>query len=219
MISVLLADDQALVRAGFRVLIESAQDLEVVGEAATGDEAVAVARVLCPNVVLMDIRMPGLDGIEATRQITMEPALDDTHVLILTTFESDENIFEALRAGRERIRCEGHGTCRPAPGDPSDRRRTRLALTDRYPPGHRQVRRQSARLRRSGELDALTDREREVLTLVAQGLTNEDIAMVLVLSAATVKTHINRIRSKLAIHDRAQLVVAGYEAGLVVPGA
>ncbi len=220
MIRVLLADDQALVRAGFRVLIESAPDVEVAGEAANGEEAVALARRERPDVVLMDIRMPVLDGIEATRRIAADAGLTGCRVVVLTTYEADEYIFESLRAGAsgfvlkdiepadllQAIRVVAAGE---ALLSPSVTRRIVATFAGR--PSQRLV---SAR-----ELAGLTEREREVLGLVGQGKTNDEIAGELFVSPATVKTHVSRVMSKLYARDRAQLVVAAYESGLVVPGA
>jgi len=219
-IRVLLADDQALVRAGFRVLIESAPDIAVAGEAGNGEEAVALARSERPDVVLMDIRMPVLDGIEATRRIAADGDLAGCRVLVLTTFEADEYVFEALRAGASgfllkdvepadllrAIRVVAGGEALLSPSVTS-----RLIATFAGRPSRRRV---SAR-----ELDGLTDREREVLTLVGRGKSNDEIAGELFVSPATVKTHVSRVMSKLYARDRAQLVVAAYESGLVVPGA
>jgi len=220
MTRVLLADDQALVRAGFRVLIESAPDIEVAGEAPNGEEAIALARASRPDVVLMDIRMPVLDGIEATRRIAADPDLSGCRVLVLTTFEADEYVFEALRAGASgfllkdvepadllraiRVVAAGEALLSPSVT-------RRLIATFAGRPAQRRV---SPR-----ELDGLTEREREVLALVGQGKTNDEIAGELFVSPATVKTHVSRVMSKLYARDRAQLVVAAYESGLVVPGA
>jgi DNA-binding NarL/FixJ family response regulator len=219
-IRVLLADDQALVRAGFRVLIESAADVEVAGEAANGEEAVAVARRERPDVVLMDIRMPVLDGIEATRRIAADPELAGCRVLILTTYEADEYVFESLRQGASgfvlkdiepadllraiRVVAAGEALLSPTVT-------RRIIATFAGRPSQRRV--------SSRELEALTEREREVLGLVGQGKTNDEIAGELFVSPATVKTHVSRVMSKLYARDRAQLVVAAYESGLVVPGA
>lgn len=219
MIKVLLADDQALVRAGFRVLLQSASDLEVAGEAANGEQAVALAREARPNVVLMDIRMPVVDGLEATRRIASDESLAGVHVLILTTFEADEYVFEALRAGAsgfvlkdiepadllQAIRVVAGGE---ALLSPSVTRRLIAEFAAR--PAKRRT---SAK-----NLELLTEREREVLELVGQGQTNDEIASQLFVSPATVKTHVSRVMSKLYARDRAQLVVAAYETGLVVPG-
>ena len=217
MISVLIVDDQALVRAGFRALIESADDLEVVGEAEDGEQAVARAKELDPDVILMDVRMPILDGIEATRRVFSEGV--EAKVIVLTTFDLDEYVHEALRAGAggfllkdtrpadllDAIRIVHAGE---ALLDPAITRKLieefvkRPASTDAVPP----------------DLDVLTPREREVLALVARGMSNAEIAEELVLSAATAKTHVSRIMMKLHARDRAQLVVLAYETGLVTPG-
>lgn len=219
MIRVLLADDQALVRAGFRVLLQSASDLEVAGEAGNGEQAVALAREARPDVVLMDIRMPVVDGLEATRRIASDESLAGVHVLILTTFEADEYVFDALRAGAsgfvlkdiepaellQAIRVVASGE---ALLSPSVTRRLIAEFAAR--PAKRRA---SAK-----NLELLTEREREVLELVGQGKTNDEIASELFVSPATVKTHVSRVMSKLYARDRAQLVVAAYETGLVVPG-
>ena len=218
MIRVLLADDQALVRAGFRVLIESADDIEVAGEAGSGAEAVACARRVKPDLVLMDIRMPGMDGLEATRQITQDATMASTRVLILTTFEADEYVFEALRGGASgfllkdvepadllhaiRIVAGGEALLSPSV--------TQRLIAEFATVSRRTVQRP--------ELADLTEREREVLVAVASGRSNDEIAATLFLSPATVKTHVGRIMSKLGAHDRAQLVVIAYESGLVNPG-
>jgi DNA-binding NarL/FixJ family response regulator len=214
MIRVLIADDQALVRAGFRVLIDSAPDLTVVGEAADGIEALALAGTTSPDVVLMDIRMPNLDGLSATRQIVAGP--DAPRVIILTTFDIDEYVFEALRAGASgfllkdtepsdllsAVRVVADGEALLAP---SVTRRLIEEFATRPDP-HRTP---------PEALSALTEREREVLGLVARGLTNHEIAQELVISPATAKTHVSRVMMKLAARDRAQLVVIAYETGLV----
>jgi DNA-binding NarL/FixJ family response regulator len=219
-IRVLLADDQALVRAGFEVLVNSAADLEVVGQAANGGEAVALSAQLRPDVVLMDIRMPVLDGLEATRRIAADSELAATHVLILTTYEADDYVFEALRAGAsgfvlkdiepadllQAIRVVASGEALLAPSV------TRRLIAEF---AGRPARPGSAG---AGDLKALTEREREVLGLVGQGRSNDEIAAQLFVSPATVKTHVGRVLSKLYARDRAQLVVAAYESGLVVPG-
>jgi DNA-binding NarL/FixJ family response regulator len=218
-IRVLLADDQALVRAGFRVLLESAPDVEVAGEAANGEEAVALAAQARPDVVLMDIRMPVLDGLEATRRIVADHGLEGTRVLILTTFEVDEYVFEALRVGAsgfvvkdiepadllQAVRVVARGEALLSPTV------TRRLIAEFA--GRPERRRTSP-----AALGQLTDREREVMALVAAGRTNDEIAEQLFLSPATVKTHVSRTMSKLDARDRAQLVVLAYETGLVAPG-
>ena len=217
-IRVLLADDQPLVRGGFRVLVESAEDLEVVGEAATGLEAVELTRATAPDVVLMDIRMPELDGLAATRLITAESA--GARVLILTTFEIDDYVFQALRAGAsgflgksaeprellDAIRTVHGGDALLSPTATRSLIARCLAQPDRV----------SSHV--PGRLATLTEREREVLVLVASGLSNEDIAERLVVSPHTAKTHVNRAMTKLGAHDRAQLVIIAYETGIVRAG-
>ena len=222
MIRVLLADDQALIRAGFRVLIDAAGDLEVVGEATDGAQAVDLARRERADVVLMDIRMPGVDGLEATRRISADDDLAGVKVIILTTFESDEYVYQAIRAGAsgflvkdtepadllQAVRVVARGD---ALLSPSVTRRliTDLATRPERPRGDRDAR----------ALAGLTEREREVLALVAEGLSNDEIAARLFLSPLTSKTHVSRIMTKLNARDRAQLVVMAYESGLVTPGA
>jgi DNA-binding NarL/FixJ family response regulator len=220
-IRVLLADDQALVRAGFRVLIESEPDLEVVGEAADGREAHERAVAEQPDVVLMDIRMPDVDGIEATRRIVADERAAGVRILVLTTFDLDEYVFKALRAGASgfllkdtqptellaaiRVVAAGEALLSPRVT------RTVIAEFASHPePG--------AKVDES-TLAFLTTREREVLTLIGRGLSNREIAEALVIGAATMKTHVSRILSKLNARDRAQLVVIAYESGLVTPGA
>jgi DNA-binding NarL/FixJ family response regulator len=217
-IRVVVADDQALVRAGFRVLVDSAPDLAVVGEAATGREAVALARSARADVVLMDIRMPDLDGLAATARITGDADLAGVRVLILTTFEIDEYVFAALRAGASGFLGKGVG-----PRELLDAIRV-IARGDALlsPVATRSL---IARLVAQPEdhpaaglpavLDVLTGREREVVTLVAGGLSNEEIAERLDLSPLTAKTHVNRAMMKTGARDRAQLVVIAYESGLV----
>jgi DNA-binding NarL/FixJ family response regulator len=220
-ISVLLADDQALVRAGFRALLNAEPDIEVVAEAADGVEAVRLAQQTTPDVVLMDIRMPGVDGLEATRRIAADPALSGTKVVILTTFELDEYVFEALRTGASGFLVKDtepvellRGVRAVAAGDallsPSV---TRRVIGEFATPGGRV---------HAGvpptELAQLTDREREVMVLVGEGLSNDEIASRLVISPATAKTHVSRAMIKLGARDRAQLVVYAYEAGLIRPG-
>ena len=215
-ISVLLADDQHLVRAGFRSLLRRDKDIVVVGEVSTGDEAVRTARTARPDVVLMDIRMPGLDGIEATRRIVADPDLRDCRVVILTTFETDEYVFAALEAGAsgfltKEIDPEGlrHAVRVVAAGEallsPSVTRRVIKQFAHRPAPAPAG----------GARLEALTTREREVVTLVASGLSNEDIARELVISPLTAKTHITRAITKLGVRDRVQLVILAYEEGLV----
>jgi DNA-binding NarL/FixJ family response regulator len=218
-IRVLLADDQALMRAGFKVLIDSAPDLEVVAEACTGREAVELARRACADVVLMDIRMPDVDGLAATRLITEDEDLAGVRVLILTTFEIDEYVFRALRAGASGFLGKGaepaelldairvvHG------GDALLSPVATRALIARFLSGPDHDDRSAPR-----DLAVLTDREREVLALVAGGLSNDEIADRLVVSPATVKTHVNRAMAKLGARDRAQLVVIAYRTRLVRP--
>jgi DNA-binding NarL/FixJ family response regulator len=216
-VRVLLCDDQDLVRAGFRMLLAGAPDTEVVAEAADGEAAVELARAHAPDVVVMDIRMPRLDGIEATRRIVAEPTLGHTRVLILTTFDLDEYVYDALRAGASgfllkdasaaellaAIRTLAAGDALLAP------RVTRTVIA--------QFTRRADPRRTPPQLERLTPREREVLALVADGLSNDEIAAELVLSAATVKTHIGRLLAKLGARDRAQLVVIAYQSGFLRP--
>jgi DNA-binding NarL/FixJ family response regulator len=217
-IRIVLVDDQALVRAGFRALLDAQEDLEVVGEAGDGAEGVALIRRTRPDVVLMDVRMPGVDGLAATRSIGEDAALVDVKVVILTTFELDEYVFEAIRAGASgflvkdtepvellrAVRAVAAGDALLSPG--VTRRLIEVFATRSREP------------RPGSDLDLLTDREREVMALVAAGLTNDEIAERLFLSPATAKTHVNRAMTKLGARDRAQLVVAAYETGLVRPG-
>ena len=218
MIRVLLADDQALVRAGFRALLDAQDCIEVTGEVGDGQQAVDLARELTPDVVLMDIRMPGTDGLAATRQIAADPRLADTRVVILTTFDLDEYVFEAIRSGAsgflvkdtepeelvQAVRVVADGDALLSPGV-TRRLIAEFAARAKRPPD-------------TGALADLTGREREVLALVGQGLSNADIAKRLFLSPATAKTHVSRAMIKLSARDRAQLVVAAYESGLVQPG-
>jgi DNA-binding NarL/FixJ family response regulator len=219
-IKVLVADDQTLVRAGFRVLVESAPDLEVVGEAGDGAEAVELARQRLPDVVLMDIRMPRMDGLEATRRIVALDRAEAVRVLVLTTFDLDEYVYQALRAGASgfllkdtppadllaAIRVVAAGDALLAPSV------TRRLIAEF-------ARRPQPSAVTPAALAALTDREREVLALVARGLSNAEIAEALVVSGATAKTHVSRVLAKLGARDRAQLVMLAYETGLVTPGS
>ncbi|MGH3981142.1 MAG: response regulator [Pseudonocardiaceae bacterium] len=218
MISVLLADDHALVRAGFRALLDAQPDIEVVAEAGDGAAAVALAVELRPDVVLMDIRMPGTDGLAATKQIAADPRLAGVHVVILTTFELDEYVFEALRTG-----ASGFLVKDTEPADLISGVRAVAGGDALLSPGvtRRLIAEFATRAKQpvdTAALGALTDREREVMALVAQGLSNEDIASTLFVSPATAKTHVSRAMVKLGARDRAQLVVIAYEAGLVRPG-
>ncbi|WFE61208.1 response regulator transcription factor [Micromonospora sp. WMMD712] len=218
-IRVLLADDQALIRTGLRGIIESAPDLEVVAEAASGREAVRLARSARADVVLMDIRMPEVDGLQATQLITADEDLAGVRVLILTTFELDEYVLGALRAGASGFLGKG-----ATPTELIEAIRT-VANGDALLSG-KATRALIARFLTSGDpappdttvLDVLTDREREVLALVALGLSNDDIATRLHLASSTAKTHVNRAMTKLGVRDRAQLVVVAYQSGLVRPG-
>jgi DNA-binding NarL/FixJ family response regulator len=219
-IRVVLADDQPLIRAGFRMFVDPDPDVEVVGEAGTGREAVRMARSARADVVLMDIRMPDMDGIEATRQIAAAEDLAGVRVLVLTTFENDDNVVLALRAGASgflgkhvdpadllhaiRVVAAGEALLSPT----ATRGLVSRFLSQPVP----------SALPAAVELSGLTDREREVLALVAYGLSNDEIAERLHLSPLTVKTHINRAMTKLGVRDRAQLVVIAYQSGLVRPG-
>ncbi|HEX4221604.1 MAG TPA: response regulator transcription factor [Pseudonocardiaceae bacterium] len=221
MIRVLLADDQALIRAGFRALLEHTDDITVVGEAIDGEAAVRLAGTTRADVVLMDIRMPGVDGIEATRRIAASEDLAGVRVLILTTFESDDYVYQALRSGASgfvvkdtepaeliqavRVVAAGDGLLSPGV--------TRRLIADIAAKGH------AGKAAADYPIDRLTDRERQVLTLVGHGQSNDEIAGTLFLSPLTAKTHVSRIMNKLAARDRAQLVVIAYETGLVTVGA
>ncbi|HEY8543890.1 MAG TPA: response regulator transcription factor [Acidimicrobiales bacterium] len=218
-VRVVVADDQEVVRAGFRALLELTDDLVVVGEAADGEDAVAQARALRPDVLLMDIRMPGVDGLEATRRIAADPHLAGVRVLVLTTFETDDHVFGALRAGASgfllkdvaasdlysavRVVAAGQGTLAP-----SVTRRLIDAYAGRDQPGPVGAER----------LDVLTEREREVVRLVARGRSNDEIARELVMSPLTAKTHVSRAMTKLGARDRTQLAVIAYETGLARVG-
>ncbi|BBH67193.1 DNA-binding response regulator [Actinoplanes sp. OR16] len=221
MISVVLADDQALVRAGFRALLGAEADITVVGEAADGLQAVKLVREKRPDVVLMDIRMPGVDGLEATRRIAADPESAATRVVILTTFELDEYVFEALRTGAsgflvkdtepvELLRAVRVVAAGEALLSPSVTRR----VIGEFAAGPGQGRVPVP----ARELEQLTDREREVMVLVAEGLSNDEIAGRLMISPATAKTHVSRTMIKLGARDRTQLVVLAYEGGLIKPG-
>ncbi|MFF7761832.1 response regulator transcription factor [Streptomyces griseorubiginosus] len=217
-IRVLLADDQTLVRAAFAMLVASARDMEVVGEAGSGREAVGAAREVRPDLVVMDIRMPDLDGIEATRLIAADETLAGVRVLVLTTYDTDENIVEALRAG-----ASGFLVKDTRPAELLDAIRTVAAGEALLSPGptarliERFLRSPSPAVATGGP-ECLSDREREVLALVARGLNNTEIGEALGLSPLTAKTHVSRIMGKLGARDRAQLVIVAYESGMVTPG-
>jgi DNA-binding NarL/FixJ family response regulator len=220
MIRVAICDDQALVRDGLRVQLGLTSDIHIVGEASDGEQAVALARRERPDVMLMDVRMPVLDGIEATRRIVADPATAGVRVLILTTFDLDENVYAALSAGasgfllKDATPAEIVHAVRVIAGGES---LLAPAITSRLV--REFARRPTAGRPRDDLLASLTEREVEVLALVAQGLSNAELADRLVVSHATAKTHVSRILTKLGLRDRAQLVVAAYEAGLVVPGS
>jgi DNA-binding NarL/FixJ family response regulator len=217
-IRVLLADDQALVRGGLRALLDARDDIEVAGEAADGHQTLDLASTLLPDVILMDIRMPGLDGLEATRQISADPRLAQVRIIILTTFDLDEYLFDALRSGASgfllkdaqpadlvsavRIVSAGDGLISPKM---TRRLIAEFAARARQPQPARQ-------------LDILTERERQVMALVAGGLSNDEIAAELIISPETARTHVSRAITKLGVRDRTQLAVLAYETGLVRPG-
>ncbi|MGV9214050.1 response regulator [Micromonospora sp. RB23] len=217
MIRVLLADDQALMRAGFRALLAAEDDLEVVGEATDGASAVQLARRLRPDVVLMDVQMPGLDGIEATRRIAADPDLAATRVLILTNYGLDSYVFTALRAGASGFLLKDadpadllQAVAVVAGGDALLAPAVTRTLISEFVAGPPPVVPTAGR-------DVLTAREQEIVELVARGLTNDEIAQRMVISPLTAKTHVNRAMTKLHCRDRAQLVVWAYESGLVTP--
>jgi DNA-binding NarL/FixJ family response regulator len=231
MIRVLLADDQALLRAGFRMLLEASADICVVGEAANGGTAVAMAAELRPDVVLMDLRMPEVDGLTATKRISADSRLSKVRVVVLTTFDDDEHVFGALRAGAsgflvkdvepeellQAVRVVARGDALLAP---SVTRSLIAAFTARSPgPGNGPAAPPRAGAAPPPGLASLTDREREVVALVAAGLSNDEIAARLVVSPLTAKTHVSRAMVKLAARDRAQLVVLAYAHGLAVPSS
>jgi DNA-binding NarL/FixJ family response regulator len=219
-IRVVLADDQALLRAGLRALLDAEDDIEVVGEASDGAEAVELVRETGPDVVLMDIRMPGTDGLEATRRIVTAPELTGTRVVVLTTFDLDEYVFEAVRIGASgflvkdtepaelvrAVRAVAGGDALLSPGV------TRRLI------GEFANRSRGTNAPAAQELSRLTEREREIVALIGEGLSNDEIAERLVVSPATAKTHVSRAMVKLHVRDRAQLVVLAYESGLVRPG-
>jgi DNA-binding NarL/FixJ family response regulator len=221
LVSVLIVDDQALVRAGFRMILDAQDDMEVVGEAADGSEAIAEARRLKPNIVLMDVRMPNIDGIEATRTLLGSGDSPDTRVVVLTTFDMDEYVYEAFRAGASGFLLKDTppeqliaGIHAVASGDallgPSITRRV-IEEYVRRPAGTPRV--------QPPQLAELTSRELEVLKMIARGLSNQEIATTLVLSETTVKTHVVHVLRKLGVRDRVQAVVFAYDSGIVVPGA
>ncbi|HMK11956.1 MAG TPA: response regulator transcription factor [Acidimicrobiales bacterium] len=217
MIRLVLCDDQALVRSGLRMILEAQPDMEVVGEAVDGNDAIALVHDTKPDVVLMDIRMPSLDGIEATRRITSDPR-SSTRILMLTTFNEDEYVYDAMRSGAAGFLLKScpaeellHAVRRTAAGDTLLAAEITRRLVDDYVA-------RGAPTSHEAELARLTEREREVLTLIGKGSTNAEIATQLFLGEATVKTHVNRIFAKLGVRDRTQAVILAYESGLVRPG-
>ncbi|MET7552159.1 response regulator transcription factor [Streptomyces sp. NPDC005479] len=217
MIRVLLVDDQPLLRSGFRALLNLEDDIEVVAEAADGEEGLALVRKHLPDVALIDIQMPVMDGIEATRRIAADPALADVHVVMLTNYGMDEYVFDALRAGAAGFLVKDivpedflHAVRVAARGDALLAPAITRKLIDRYVT-------QPPLSRAGGGLEELTSREREAVALTAQGLSNDEIAARMVITPLTAKTHINRAMTKLHARDRAQLVVLAYESGLVTP--
>lgn len=220
MTRVLVVDDQALIRTAVRDLLDAQQGIEVVGEATDGEEAVALAAALRPDVVVCDIRMPRMDGIEATERICADPALGETRVLILTTFEEDDYVVAALRAGASGFIGKGaepdeivHAVLTVDEGGALLSPVATRAMIEKY------VRRAAtAAPRDAPSLAMLTEREREVLALVARGRSNDEVAASLFISPHTAKTHVKNTMLKLGAHDRAQLVIAAYESGLLIPG-
>jgi DNA-binding NarL/FixJ family response regulator len=217
-IRVVLVDDQALVRAGLRALLSAEADIEVVGEAGDGDGAIARTRELQPDVVLMDIRMPGTDGLAATKTLVGDPRTASARIVILTTFDVDDHVFEALRSGASGFLVKDtepaemiRAVRTVASGESLLSPRATRRLIEEYATKAKVV-------GPAPDLDVLTDREREVMALVAEGMSNDAIAGRLVIASATVKTHVNRAMTKLGARDRAQLVVHAYESGLVRPG-
>lgn len=219
MIRVLLVDDEGLVRSGFRLLLDLEDDIDVVGEATTGGEAVARARETRPDVVLMDIRMPDMDGIRATQEIAQARGLESTRVLILTTYETDAYVYDALQAGASGFLLKDAGPAEllhairvVAAGDALLAPRVTRRLIGQFTDAR------AASLAAEERLAVLTQREREVLALVGRGLSNDEIGTELCLSPATARTHVSHALGKLGARDRAQLVVIAYETGLVTPG-
>jgi DNA-binding NarL/FixJ family response regulator len=217
-IKVLLADDEGLVRSGFKVLLDLEDDITVVGEATTGAEAVERARASRPDVILMDIRMPHMDGIQATREIAKVPGLQGVHVLILTTYDTDAYVYEALQAGASGFLLKDAGPAELlhairviAAGEALLAPRITRRLIEQFTAGR------SAAQVAEDRLAVLTSREREVLALVGQGLSNDEIGAAMYLSPATARTHVSRAMTKLGARDRAQLVVIAYQTGLVSP--